>query len=175
MRKKKNKNKEKVKKMKKKTILKNEKWKKKKGKGCKYRDTPRAWTPTYVWQLVTIKRDNRFKQVQWGFVFRKISLKSVRNIFFHSSHMCEKYPWVKKMNNVPSKTRHINDIGRRARSDEHFPVTPFHGLLRFFFTYVIMTSVVTYHINAISYLDSQKWVTGSSNDIFGWKSLRKWP
>ena len=34
-------------------------------------------------------------------------------------------------------------------------------------------SVVTYHINAISYLDSQKWVTGSSNVVLWVKIAEK--
>ena len=37
----------------------------------------------------------------------------MRNIHFHTSHLCEKYPGVKKPNGVPSKTRHINDVTQR--------------------------------------------------------------
>ena len=39
------------------------------------------------------------------------------------------------------------------------------GCCDFFHAYDQIMSVVTYHMNAFSYVDSQKWVTGASDDV----------
>ena len=57
-----------------------------------------------------------------------------------------------------------NGIGHGARSVVQFPFTPYYTAVMIHAFDLIM-NVVTYHMNAISYIDSQKWVTGSSDNV----------
>ena len=53
-----------------------------------------------------------------------------------------------------------------------FPFTPYYTAVMIHAFDLIM-NVVTYHMNAISCVDSQKWVTGASDDVLRVKITEK--